>query len=98
MESTVIWTAVALWFAIGWYMNTKLQDVHKKLDRITSYLDGLREYLYEIDPQFDDERNAILRFNNREDDPFAGADLLELIKRKESAGKRNLETPFHQQQ
>jgi hypothetical protein len=31
-ERTVVITAIALWFAFGWYLNTRLERVHKKLD------------------------------------------------------------------
>ena len=32
IESLVVASAVALWFANGWYLNTRLNEVHRKLD------------------------------------------------------------------
>lgn len=34
IEETIVLTAVALWFAHGWYLNTRLNIVHKKLDAL----------------------------------------------------------------
>ena len=93
LERTVILTAVALWFAHGWYLNSRLLAVHKKLDRVLEVFDGLREYLYESDPQFDDERRARRAFENNES-LFAGAEDMELIQRKRAEGRRTLNTPF----
>lgn len=98
IEGTVVVTAVVLWFAHGWYLNTRLERVHKKLDRVLECFDGLREYLYEIDPQFDEERNLLDELNKSIEDravSFAGMDHMELTKEKERTGKRTLNTPFH---
>lgn len=95
LEQTIIGTAVALWFAQGWYMKTQLRDVHRKLDRVLEAFNGLRDYLYEIDPQFDDERRTREAFLNSEH-VFAGADDSALLKRKREEGKRTLTTPFHE--
>ncbi|MEJ1958041.1 MAG: hypothetical protein WDM70_00040 [Nitrosomonadales bacterium] len=65
----------------------------KKTDRILEALDGLRNYLYEIDPQFDDERESDANFKNN-DSMFAGMNDMELIRKKEAEGKRTLNTPF----
>ncbi len=92
LEKTIIVTAIALWFAHGWYLNEKLKSVHKKLDRVLEAFDGLRNYLYEIDPQFNDERQSNLAIENYES--FAAMDDMELITRKEQNGKRTLNTPF----
>ncbi|HEU0277134.1 MAG TPA: hypothetical protein VFQ95_04875 [Rhodanobacteraceae bacterium] len=99
ISGTVVTTAVVLWFAIGWYLNERLSMVHAKLDSILDQLNGLREYLYEIDPQFDDERESSERFGAHMSDPnssdiFAGMDDAELFKRKKDEGKRTLSTPF----
>lgn len=45
VERTVIVTAVALWFAHGWYLNERLKSVHAKLDSVLDQFNGLREYL-----------------------------------------------------
>ena len=99
VEMTVILTAVALWFAHGWYLNERLKSVHAKLDSVLDQFNGLREYLYEIDPQFDDERESSKRFEEHMSAPdgndmFSGMNDMELIREKEKAGKRTLNTSF----
>jgi hypothetical protein len=99
VEKTIVLTAIALWFAHGWYLNERLKSVHTKLDFISEEFNGLRQYLYEIDPQFDDERKAEKRFEQHMsapdgNDTFAGMDLNGMIRQKEAAGKRTLNTPF----
>jgi len=94
----VVLCSVALWFAIGWYFNDKIAGIHKRFDNIEKYLDGLREYLYEIDPQFDDERASSQRFEKSLEtgqDIFAGMHDMELLDDKKAAGKRTLNTSFH---
>ena len=86
-------------FVNAWYLSEKLKDVHKKLDWLSKNFIGLREYLYEIDPQFDDERASRNRFDEHMSDPesndmLAGMDDLELTTGKERLGKRTLNTPF----
>ena len=93
IESTVIITGAVVWFAHAWYLNERLAKVHAKLDRVLDQFDGLRDYLYEIDPQFDDERDSRRAFEN-EESMFAGANDMELLRRKKSSGKRTLDTPF----
>ena len=93
VERTVVLTGVALWFAHGWYLNERLKAVHTKLDSILEQFNGLREYLYEIDPQFDDERESRAAFENDES-MFAGMNDMELVRDKKKAGKRTLNTPF----
>lgn len=93
LEKTIIITAIVLWFAHGWYLNERLKHVHEKLDRNLEAFDGLRDYLYEIDPQFDDERESHAAFENG-DSMLAGMNDMELIRRKEQEGKRTLNTPF----
>lgn len=95
----VILTAIALWFAIGWYLNEQLKSVHAKLDAALDQFNGLREYLYEIDPQFDDERESNERFgahmaDQESKDTLSGMDDMELLRQKKEAGKRTLNTPF----
>lgn len=41
IHSTIVWTAVVLWFAQGWYLNTQLDRVHQKLDKLLSALDRI---------------------------------------------------------
>lgn len=93
IEKVIILTAIALWFAHGWYLNERLKLIHEKLDRTIETFDGLRGYLYEIDPQFDDERESWKAFN-KDVSMFAGMNDMELIRKKESEGKRTLSSPF----
>lgn len=93
IEKTIVLTAIALWFAHGWYLNARLKLVHEKLDRVLETFDGLRDYLYEIDPQFDDEREARSAFENNES-MYAGMNDMELIRQKKNEGKRTLNTPL----
>jgi hypothetical protein len=99
VEKTIVLTAIALWFAHGWYLNERLKSVHVKLDFVLEQFNGIRQYLYEIDPQFDDERKSRERFEEHmsapnNNDIFAGLDDMELTREKETAGKRTLNTPF----
>lgn len=97
IEKTIIITAIILWFAHGWYLNERLKHVHKKLDRVLEAFDGLRGYLYEIDPQFDDERQLLEDLHESLDTgsmSFSGMNHMDLIKKKEQTGKRTLNTPF----
>jgi len=91
-ESTIIAAAIALWIAQGWYLNTRLERVHERLNVILEQFDGLREYLYEIDPQFDDERQLLDEFQRSlKAEPsfsFAGMHHTELIEEKKQRGKR----------
>ena len=94
------WTAVViafvLWFAITTYMNMQLAKVHAKLDRMHDQFYGLREYLYEIDPQFDDERELLREGYSEDffDAGFANMDHADLIKRKKEEGYRTLHALF----
>jgi hypothetical protein len=100
VERTIVGMAIVLWFAHVWYLSARLrevhlkfEEVHLKLDRVLANFEGLRNYLYEIDPQFDDERES-----NKAvfDDTalFAAMDDIELLKRKRDEGRRTLNTPF----
>jgi hypothetical protein len=92
IQATIIITAIVLWFAQGYYLNARLRDVHKKLDSVLEEFNGLRKYLYEIDPQFDDERASDEAVS--EGAFLSGMDDIELLKRKRAAGKRTLNTPL----
>jgi hypothetical protein len=93
IEKTIVITAVVLWFAHGWYLNERLKHVHHKLDRVLDAFDGLRTYLYEIDPQFDDERQSNTALDD-EKNLFAAMDDMELLREKKQEGKRTLNTSF----
>ena len=99
LEKLILGSVIALWFANAWYLSEKLKAIHKKLDYLLDNFQGLREYLYEIDPQFNDERESKKRFFDHMSDPegndmFSGMDDMELISEKEKTGKRTLDTPF----
>ncbi len=79
--------------ARGYHLAGELKRVNDKLDKVLEQFDGLREYLYEIDPQFDDEREAGRAFENDEH-LFAGMDDLQLKERKKSEGRRTLNKPL----
>lgn len=97
IEKTIIITAIISWFAHGWYLNERLKNVHEKLDRVLDTFDGLRDYLYEIDPQFNDERQLLEDLRESLDNgsvSFSGVNHMELIEKKKQAGKRTLDIPF----
>lgn len=100
LEQLIIASVITLWLGNGWYLNQKLKALHTKLDHLSDSFDGLREYLYEIDPQFEDERvalNDLLQGVENDQLTLAGAEHMELVRRKEQEGKRTLTTPFHSQ-
>jgi len=92
IQATIITTAVVLWFANGYYLNERLRDVHRKLDIVLEEFNGLRQYLYEIDPQFDDERTSDEAVS--EGEFLLGLDDINLLKSKRASGKRTLNTRF----
>ncbi len=99
VQRTVVLTAIVFWFAHGWYLNERLKSVHIKLDSVLDQFNGLREYLYDIDPQVDDERKSRKRFEEHisaadGNEMFSGMNDVELIREKEKAGKRTLNSPF----
>ena len=88
-----------LWVALAWQIasrfNRLLERIDGRLDRIFEHLKGLREYLYEIDPQFDDERELLDALHStRPETMFDGMDLMELEKSKKAAGRRTLDSMF----
>lgn len=91
---TGIFIAIGLWFATGWYLNERLKLVHAKLDNVLEAFDGLRAYLYELDPQFDDERELLEEVFSDDGQMFAGMDHMELKSRKEQGGFRTLNSTF----
>lgn len=78
---------------IAWHINVKFSDLNGRIDLLLENFNGMREYLYEIDPQFDDERELAKAFQD-EESMFAGMDDLELQLRKREEGKRTLNSTF----
>jgi hypothetical protein len=92
-EKTIGIAVLVLFFAYTWYLEAALKKVHHKLDLVLEAFDGLREYLYEIDPQFSDERDAHAELN-KPNNLMSGIDDIELLKRKKETGRRTLTTSF----
>ncbi len=93
-SSQGVWTAVVLFFALGWYMNLQLAKLHAKFDHIQELFNGLRDYLYEIDPQFDEERQTLESFLSGSGGMLAGATHNDLMREKKESGRRTLNTGF----
>ena len=94
VERTVLVAVVALCLALSWYLKTKLESVFRKLGRILAAFEGLRKYLYEIDPQFDDERHLLEHLASKTA-LDAGASHLELMEKKKMRSRRILNTSFN---
>jgi hypothetical protein len=92
-EWIIVIAAIALWFAQGWYLNQALRGVHNKLDMLAEQFGGLRRYLYEIDPRFNDERELLKEFAEGTS-MFAGMHHSDLTKQKKAEGRRTLDSPF----
>lgn len=98
IEKTIIVTALILWFATAWYLNERLKYVHSKLDLLLDQFNGLREYLYEIDPQFDEERRLSEEFEQSYSEDNVGlSGFLEMdyLRKRKAEGKRTLDTGFN---
>ena len=93
-ERAVIAAVAFPWIALGWYLKSKLDSAHRKLDRTLAAFNGLRKYLYEIDPQFDDERHLLDHLVSRTA-LDTGANHLELVQHKKEGSKRTLNTSFN---
>ena len=96
-DGSASWLAFIALLPVIFYvasMREKISSMEKKLDLTLETLDGLRRYLYEIDPQFDDERASESEMNDAMSSPMAAYDDLKLIESKEAAGKRTLTTRF----
>lgn len=84
----MLWLIAILVIAVHWDTNRRIQKVHDRLDKALEELGGLRRYLYEIDPQFDDERRANVG------DYHADLKWRELVATKKESGRRTLDTGF----
>jgi hypothetical protein len=93
IEITLVLLAVCLVLVHSLVQGSRLASANAKLDRVLGALDGLRKYLYEIDPQFDDER-ASRDALKRGDTVPSGLGDLDLLRRKKEEGRRTLNTPF----
>jgi hypothetical protein len=74
-------------------VNAAHQDILQQIAMLNEGLEGLRKYLYEIDPQFDDERHAFGMMEHY-DNPSVHAAYEALLVSKETVGKRLLATKF----
>ena len=88
--------AVALWFAMGTYLNMQLKQVNARIDLVLEDLDGLRAYLYEIDPQFDEERRLLTDLFSETGSAFSGMHHSELTTEKKEGGYRTLNSTFRE--
>lgn len=79
------------------YDHMRLKELEKKNTQTLEELQSLKNYLYEIDPQFDDERRLQRELDEsvaNGTSSLAGAALAELVETKESEGRRTLSTPL----
>jgi hypothetical protein len=91
-------------FLVYWYLHQSLLIVHKKLDAmqrefrfIEDQFDGLRIYLYSIDPQFERERDDLRQLDEideREGKSASKNDYEESLERKVLRERRYLGTRF----
>ncbi len=93
IEALIVVVLLVLWLPHAWYLNLRLKQANKKLDGLMQAFEGLREYLYEIDPQFDDERRSHHDFEYNAA-VFSGIKETDLQRKKRLAGRRTLVTPF----
>lgn len=84
---------VVLLFQIA-FLREKLAKVDHKLDVVLDRFEGLRLYLYEIDPQFEDERASNERVWAEDAHPLDMAEDAALMTRKKEEGRRMLTSPF----
>lgn len=94
IEKTIICTAVVLWFATGWYLNYRLKHLHAKLDLVLNQFNGLRRYLYEIDPQFDDGKSLSedsKKLRSKGKSGLSGLNLVQYFRQRKAEAKLNLE-------
>lgn len=78
-------------------MNERLKRAEAKTEELSRMMLGLQQYLYEIDPQFDDERALLSELDESLDDnglTFSGMAHMELVRAKERTGRRTLNTSF----
>ena len=87
-----------VWLSLAWQINRRFQVLEERLDdrvsAIHEQFDGLREYLYEIDPQFAEELEA--ERDLASGDVWSGSILHQIQHEKTTAGKRTLRTRFRQ--
>jgi hypothetical protein len=76
------------------FLREKLAKADHKLDVVLDRFEGLRLYLYEIDPQFDDERASDARVWAEDAHPLDMAEDAALLTRKKNEGRRMLNSPF----
>ena len=98
MTGDVSWLVLVAILPVVFYTastRNRVNSLEKKLDEVLGTLEGLRQYLYELDPQFDDERQSNEDLED-ERNLFAPMNDMELLDRKQTEGRRTLNTPFHE--
>ena len=99
-DTQIVLTVLAvLWITISIQIATMTRSILSRMEANQEWLyeafEGLREYLYEIDPQFDEERELTDGLNSqRSGTLFDGKFLMELEREKRKAGRRILRSRF----
>lgn len=91
--SAFVVIAVVLLLQIS-LLRDKLAKMDHKLNVVLDRFEGLRQYLYEIDPQFDDERASDARVWAEDAHPLDMAEDAQLLSRKRKEGRRTLNSGF----
>lgn len=93
---TYVYIGLAVLFVYLVALDAKLNRISDELKKQQQFIHekfyNLQEYLYEIDPQFEDERQS--NRDMEEESPMAEFHDSQLIKEKESKGRRTLNTNF----
>ena len=98
MTTDISWLVLVAILPVVFYAAStweRLRKVETKLDEVLRNFEGLRQYLYEIDPQFNDERESNTDMED-ERNLFAPMNDMELLDRKAAEGRRTLNTSFHE--
>ena len=93
VQLNLLIAASAIVVVYCYLLSVKLGEANRKMDCLFEQFNGLRVYLYSIDPQFDDERVSRAEMDEGAD-IYAGYSDLKLLQAKETEGRRTLNTPF----
>ena len=96
--TTFVIGLLLLWIALGFQINSKFEKLEARLDERDSKdferFEGLRRYLYELDPQFEEELAFERELWSSDSDPFSGSILHKIQEEKKERGDRTLDTRF----